>query len=1300
MIQFLYRLLRVRTIDSTRLHSLSTFRVEARKSTSSRAGGALLVLFLLLAPYILLTGAALAQTEPPQQKAGDTLPIGAGDLGAGDDLSPKASRTDPTSKYYTDARADTNLVTQEAEQNKNGVTEIVTDMLKGQLGEYNDVYWGQHQFWSDDIVSNLFSNIGQLIGKWLTEFIDGWVADTVQFLTAFLRIFVLNPNIAVNGLNGNGQDDISPYIRQAADIMYGVAVDLLLLLFVLCIWKYWAEASWRGGGNLMGAVGRLIFTAGLMLAWPTIYAFEIQITNEMIKAIYFNSADQVVMLDAAMAAAVKGGLMATAGGLAHAFAPVIFSVAGGALGGGAGGLVLGTVGDIVSFAGLLIYTTLGVVLITELVYFLVLKAIQTALLVAQYMFAPIFLVFFATPDTESVTSGFVKAFVEVSLWNFVWIGLLKIMVIVLYSDFNPWGKIIMAVGILQIMIQVPGFLSRAQISPMSDFISAGLISGSVLNGFKALGMAATKRTSQLFDYMFNQQYAARGLTQSTGVEMATLPTQAADPKLLNQIRAAAVGKSLDGRPDTGPGRPPAARGDGANALAAPGLTGLNGQQPETEQQKQARLEQERQQKAQQYAAVLAAARTGTGLPGGTQPVAGAAGVPLDAAGANLNATPGVRNNLAAGALVGASAGMARALSDAGLHRGVTDPTTTNVAHGLQGAGQAFEKGLDDKFTHGGAEGDVINPAQRFNHAGYKFVQAKIAAVDARTYNGNSIGFSDDGQNKLVGDGRGNLRHMRARKGASAEEVAHLVLAGGFTELFKDDSEAFDAARQSAIDSGEDGPKGMFERMGAGFMAHQGGTFKQTARAKERFAKSLFKHAALGAESYVSGKPGNAYTEYLRTRFGDWSAKDDTWGTHILTDAASPESPWNPKYVPATETVFQSGLPINNQNRAAAANPYVMKLPAWQRRAGIVAVSGYLKQLADAQYPDADDYVRDAAIGRMSQQVGNSEVEAAYAIQVESNGADVSVPIVQTVAQLREDPRCKDAASAYLNLRSLVAHSSGGGTRRGNLTIQAMLRDSGGGGGSAAPVHPGNVHIPTINSPPPVVQQDADIEIVGGGGGSADGNQPVQRLSMDVPLNNSGQPQVHTDTRVHGGGGAGGGGGVLNQNVEVEVRGVGGQGQGPTISQGEIAGAVAGAGVNTRPLYMAAQMMLDMYNAGFNDSQIQDPKVANIATHYYSQGQPHMLSTVAVAARVLGNNDVSAGTVQTIQTMIDAGHNPNQIQRPDVWTAEACIARQLYPTPAQVRRWRLDERFSPHRGSMLPPNLGRNDGRPDPPQHRG
>lgn len=1241
----------------------------------SRAQRALLAFALLFLPqFFLLT--AMAQTEPVQDKASDSSITGS-DLGVGADLTPQAKRTDQTARYMTNSRQDTMLVQDAAEQNKDGVIANVTNALMGQMGQYNDVYYGLDRFWSDDIVSNLFANIGQLIGKWLTEFIYGWMSDTVQFLTAFLRIFVLNPNIAVNGLNGQGQDDISPYIRQAADVMYGIAVDLLLLLFILCIWKFWAEAAWRGGGNLMGAVGRLIFTAGLLLAWPTIYAFEIQISNEMIKAIYFNSADQVAMLDAAMAEVVKAGLVATAGGLAHAFAPVISAAAGGALGGGAGGLVLGTVGDIVSFAGLIIYSILGVALIAEIIYFLVLKAIQTALLVAQYMFAPIFLVFFATPDTESITSGYVKAFVEVSLWNFVWVGLFKILVIILYSDFNPWGKIIMAVGILQLMIQVPSFLARAQISPMSDFISAGLISGFALNGLKNLGQAAQKRTAQLFDYAFNQQYAARGVAQSQSTAMNGLPTQAANPELLTQIRSAARGQQIPGVPGTGPQSPPHKGGDAAHALASPQLNAAG--QPETEEQRQAREEQERQARAGQYAAVLAAARTGAHVQPDAQPVVG-----LPGAG---TVNPGMGNTVAAAALTGATAGIARALSNAGVSRGVADPLASQMARAMLGPRTGVEEDLtfngmedelDSKFHHGAAKDGTINPASNFNHANYKFVQAKIAAVDARTYNGNSIGYSAEGEgNKLVGDGRGNLRHMRARQGASPEEVAHLVLAGGFTELFKDDSEAFDAARQSAIDAGEDGPQGMFERMGAGFIAYSGGTFKQTARAKERFGKALFKHAALGSQAYVSGQQGNAYTQYLTSRFGDWSAADDTWGVHIMTDADSPESPWNPRYSPATETLVQSGLPISNPNRAAAANQWVQKLPAWQRRQGIVAVSSYMKQLAEQQYPGVEDVVRDAAIGRLSTQLSNSEVEAACAIQVESSGQDVSVPIVQTVTHLTDDPRCKDATSAYLNLRTLVGQSTGAGRRASSMTIQAMLRES--APPPLPPINPGNVHIPAGGTAG-TVQQDVDVVVIPAGGG--DTNLPAQHLDTTVAGGGDGNVNITTNTRVAGGGG---GNNIARQQLDVEVRAAGGGGGvAPGISQNDVAREIAGAHVNTAPMYFAAQMMIDMYNAGFSDQQIQDNHVSQIAHHYYANHQPQMLNTVAVAARVLGSSDVSVGTVHTIQTMIDAGHNPNQIQRPDVWTAEACIAANLSPTPAQVQKWRLDERFYPHKGAVLPP----------------
>jgi hypothetical protein len=498
--------------------------------------GALMAAFCLGASFGY---AVLAETDvPPEGQDWSTLPSGA-------NLSPGAQATDETAPAnpFDDASAMTTLVDQQAEQNTETVAQEVEEMLWPEFGAYNDTYEGLAAFWGDDIISNFFANIGQLLGKWLSELINGWVADAVQLLTGFLRIFVLNPNIAVNGLSsvpgGPGQpvDDISPYVRQGADVMYGIAVDLLLLLFILCIWKYWAEAAWRGGGNLMGAVGRLIFTAGLMLAWPTIYAFEIQITNEMIKTIYFNSADQVAMLDAAMAAAVKGGLVAGAGLLANATAPVAGQVLGGILAGGPGGLVLGTVGSIVAFAGLIIYLILGGVLIAQLVYILVLKAIQTALLTAQYMFAPIFLVFFAVPDTENVTSGFVRSFVEVSLWTFVWVGLLKIMVIIILSDFNPWGKLIVAIGVLQIMIQVPSFLARAQISPMSDFISAGLITGGLLGAGKALGNSLGHRAMHFANAVGNYSYGgAKGSPKSQAAELRGLGNDVMNPELLSGIR--------------------------------------------------------------------------------------------------------------------------------------------------------------------------------------------------------------------------------------------------------------------------------------------------------------------------------------------------------------------------------------------------------------------------------------------------------------------------------------------------------------------------------------------------------------------------------------------------------------------------------------------------------------------------------------------------------------------------------------------------------------------------------------------
>ncbi len=1260
----------------------------------------LVALVLMLAPYLVFGVAALAQTEPPPPGSG--LP---GSGGGGSNVSPGASRTDNTvpDRQYADATGEVPLVQEIAEQNKEGVIQNVEDLLRGELGAYNETYLGLHQWFSDDWVSNLFANIGQLIGKWITEFIEGWVADTVQFLTAFLRIFVLNPNIAVNGLNqglgqpGTQSDDISPYVRQAADVMYGIAVDLLLLLFILCIWKYWADAAWRGGGNLMGAVGRLIFTAGLLLAWPTIYAFEIQITNEMIKAIYFNSADQVAMLDAAMAAAVKGGLVATAAGLAHVFAPVIGTAAGGIIGTEVGGLVLGTVGEIVSFAGLIIFLVLGGILIAELIYLLVLKAIQTALLTAQYMFAPIFLVFFATPDTESVCAGYIKSFVEVSLWTFVWVGLLKILVIILYSDFNPWGKIVMAVGILQIMIQVPAFLARAQISPMSDFISAGLITGFALKGAMMMGNQMQKAFGAAWNWYESKEKMMA--PQKQGAEL-NVPSRAANPELLSDMRAAAEGKPLAGQPNTGMPGPPAHRASSetAHGLASPGLNTPGQQRPETEEERRRREQQEalvRQQQAAQQAATL---QTGQGTPNAATP-------PLQTPGATPAAgTPGA-GNLASN-LTGIAGVVGRTLSQAGLQRGVADPTTAQVPPGMQRLGLLGQGGGAPGAPGAGAGAEldaqapehtpsgVINPAEKYNHAYYKFVQMKGAAVRARTYDGNSIGYSsgeDAGKNMLVGDAKGNLRHMRARKGASPEEVAHLVAAGGFTELFREDAEGFDAARQSAFEAGEDRPKGMFERAAAGMLGFQGGHFRDSATAKSRFMRSLFKQAALGSEAYVGGGQGNAYTQYLRDRFGDWTDKEDTWATHILTDGASPESPWNPSYVPGTESLFAVGLPITEPNRAASTNPYVMKLPMWQRKTAIPAVAAYVSEIAKSQYPNADPLVLNAAIGRLAPAVSNEEVESAFAIQVESNGSDVNVGNVQSVARLVAGGAVQDATNGYHSLRT-VSSVIGGyqaisrrGGRQTVLNVDVTPGGGGGGGGGAPNISPNQLPNNLVGGQ--AGQQQVDVVINPLASGGTQGGT-VHHMSVTAPA--GGQQSGTPDVRIVGGTASGGGSGPQTPHrVQVDVVGQGGGGNQPppNINPADISRFIDPNPLGDPHRVAAAEhLILDMHAAGFKDDQMQDPQIVQVAHECHMQ-QPQMLTTVAVAARVLGSGDITTPSVHTIQAMMDAGWNPNQIQRPDVWTAQAILANNGgYPTPVEVRKLRLDERFIPRPGARIPPPI--------------
>ena len=244
------------------------------------------------------------------------------------------------------------------------------------------------------------------------------------------------------------------------------------------------------------------------------------------------------------------------------------------------------------------------------------------------------------------------------------------MVIVIFSAFNPWGKLVMTIGVLQLMIQVPSFLARAQISPMSDFIAAGVVSGGLLKGAAALGDAAKLRTGQAFDYLMNQRYDSRGLRKSERVELGNTPTGVADPELLAGLRASGAGKPNGDKPPGkalehkgGPQKPE------AGALKKPGdKTGVT----------PPRLGPDGKPIKTPGAADAAAARKAGSLAPGTGAGSGAPGTPPSSNPSNPLTTPGSAAKTAAGVMGTAALGGALAAA-IGAKAGVDDTAKSEAA---------------------------------------------------------------------------------------------------------------------------------------------------------------------------------------------------------------------------------------------------------------------------------------------------------------------------------------------------------------------------------------------------------------------------------------------------------------------------------------------------------------------------------------------------------------------------------------------------------------------------------------------
>ncbi len=802
----------------------------------------------------------------------------------------------------------------------------------GSHGQMNDVYEGLHQFWKDDMVGNLFSHVGQLNAKWLTEFLDGWIADAAQFLGKYLRVFVYNPNIATNGLYGNPDDGISKQVRALADIMYGIAVDLLLLLFILCIWKFWAGASWEGAGNLMAPVGRLIFTAGILLAWPTIYAFIIQISNEMIHAIGFNDADSVMKLDYALAQAIRGGIIAIEGDT-RAFSPVLGNMASPDQ----------FVGSVFHFACVLIYTIMGGLVVSELIYILILKAIQTALLVAQYMFAPIFLVFFATPDTESYATGYVKAFIETSLWTFVWVALLRLLAEILFSSYKPWGKMLITLGICQMMIMVPTFIGYAQISPASDFISGGMVYGNIKDSLKAMKTMGTgivgAANNGISWIQGNKPNASGGVALpatmdptppfmqgvTSGTPMATALqnghgktsgsplTPGPTPKPIQM----ALSKDLMNPMKLTTGGVPAANLAAQAMFASKPLA-----KPDLAQHKVHSIKppQRLQDKNLDFRPHTQAHRVSQ----------------------NSEQSKKIAHKPFDSKTLKSADQMPKALSmpEAAFS------TAAALAKNSHGLVERNEVEVQEAFMHdhNGWSQQVVNEAND-TQVVHQCTARLLTRLSSSKTNGLRANAS---KTSIVGSSRQGVQRVNLAEGLDAPRAAHVLYSAALADQISKSGSAYDAARDAVMSK-------RVQQNQPPQMLHPQNRSHDEIWAKgptTQFQKDVFQEAVSGSQAYLAGHSGNAYTGYLKSNYGHWGSRQGNDAVELICNPQGNEVQMENCVPPNNPTIVPSGLDKDVVTVAALQNTALQTMHPIRRRIAVRAIAAYTQPQAQAIYRDS------------------------------------------------------------------------------------------------------------------------------------------------------------------------------------------------------------------------------------------------------------------------------------------------------------------------------------------------------------
>jgi hypothetical protein len=733
----------------------------------------------------------------------------------------------------------TNLVVQTAELKANSFTWL-TDLMNWYGGtnttESNIVTQGIQSFWKNT-GQPFLTNLGNLVNQWVKQIVMFIIEPIVQLLTGVLVQFAYNPDVSV------GTDQFSTNVQDLAMWVRYLSNDLLLLFFILSIWRYWANAAWKGG-SMMGAVARIIVAASATTAWPTIYHYVILISNALTQYLMNQNVLNATTISNAVATAITN--------IVNPISPnnAAFSFADSILSSGNISFSTGLAAPIILIAQLLLVAAIGLAIIGSIVVFFTMKVIQIVIVVAAFVFAPFFLCLLVSPDTDSVVSGFIRSFVETCLWTFVWTIFLMLFIIALNVDpsgananglltvtqnpQNPWFVLFLELGILQAMIQTPGYLSRGKISEAGEFLE--------IYGLWKLGKGAG---NMLFG---PDGYASKAFRY-------------AKRSPYNPLRSDNAKMSLGG--------------EGAFTLAS----GVEGSKKQLKS-----LNDYKNRGAEKAAGFVPGAFAGVTMAGlgrsaaaGQSPVAAA----LARSQASANAAMGMGGSHNLGGLPSSDVPGSSGYESSPALEAIRAASRSSLSQFGTSVGGSYRDGPN--VTADGAplvqKTSLAQLGTGKNNPWHDMRGRRTSALDCGTmFNLNKVRTgsvdlkeSKNNENVIHFDDAGDIKKLEHRKAASPEEIGMLnTVAGLATIPYSDgkgrpDARAVSATNNSVKNAGKwDAPLG--RRIS---YALANGRVPEYVRnlEKDRLEREKVKARIVGSMAYANGEKGNAYTEFLEWKFG-------------------------------------------------------------------------------------------------------------------------------------------------------------------------------------------------------------------------------------------------------------------------------------------------------------------------------------------------------------------------------------------------------------------------------------------------